>query len=302
MTRIRPSRIRKQLSARRREIESNLESALLENQEPVVVSQLADALKAAREAEQRFARPRLRMLSLGLFLAFVVLSLIGIVVSSRLPIATVHLDALSTALIVEAADRGALGSKRSSPLTSMDGFLVNSLVIERVSGDSTSEVVEHDGDGVARIEVHEDTRIGMWYEKPDCISMKVLKPRASGEDTGVIVTLAPHSGENANNANLNQHVLGTGSEMSFCAPKDIRPFLFGPTAALSLTREYEIDNLKTTASSIVAGMVEISGTSVSRRLTPNDRVNLDKLDRAWLVLHRDSGGISSVVVRQSHRR
>ena len=288
MSGIQRNRLRKHLSARRGQLERALETALLEKQEPLVVARLADALKAARTAEQRFTRPRLHAIMLGLFLAFFVVSLIGIAVFVKLPIATIHLDALATAVSVEAAERGSLGSGMSPSLRNMDSFPVKSLLIELPSGGSDFEVIEHDRAEIAGFEVHGNTRIRLWYEKPGCMSTKVFEPRTTGETTGIAIFLVFPFGGSSGYAPPEKHFLGAGSVMRFCAPRDVRPFLLGPVSALSLTHEYEQDNLASTTSSIVSGTVEIAGTSETRNLTANDRVILDELDRAWLVLYRDS--------------
>ena len=225
---------------------------------------------------------------LGLFLAFFVVSLIGIGVFVKLPIATIHLDALATAVSVEAAERGSLGSGMSPSLRNMDSFPVKSLLIELVSGGSDFKVIKYDRAEIAGFEVHGNTRIRLWYEKPGCMSTKVIEPRATRATTGIAIFLVFPSGGSPVDAPPEKHFLGVGSAMEFCAPKDVWPFLLGPVSALSLTHEYEQDNLARTTSSIVSGMVEITGTSGARNLTPNDRVILDKLDRSWLVLHRDS--------------
>lgn len=285
---IQRNRLRKQLSARRGQLERALETALLEEQEPLAVSRLADALKAARTAEQRFTRPRLHAIMLVLFLAFFVVSLIGIGIFVKLPIATIHLDVLATAVSVEAAERGSLGSGMSPSLRNIDSFPVKSLLIELASGGSDFEVIEHDRAEIAGFEVHGNARIRLWYEKPGCMSTKVFEPRATGEATGIAIFLVFPFGGSSVYPPPEKHFLGEGSVMTFCAPKDVRPFLLGPASALSLTHEYEHDNLARTTSSIVSGTVEIAGTSEARSLTPNDRVILDELDRAWLVLYRDS--------------
>gem|GEM_PF-6531908 len=260
----------------------------MEKQEPGVVCQFADALKAARAAEQRFARPRLQAVALGLFLAFFVLSLMGIGVFVKLPIATIHLEALATAVTVEAADRSSLGSRRSPPLKSMNSFHVKSLLIEIASDESEFEVIMRDHAEIVRFEVIRNTRIRLWYEDPGCMSMKVLKPRTDSNTTGVVATLVFDVGGDSADALVDEYILGEGSAMRFCGRKGIRPFLFGPTTALSLTHEYEEDNLGSTTSSMVEGVVEIAGSSEARILTSNDRVILDELDRAWILLHRDA--------------
>ena len=119
------------------------------------------------------------------------------------------------------------------------------------------------------------------------MSMKVLKPRTGGETTGVVVSLVVGVDGNPEDALVDEYILGEGSAMRFCGRKEVRPFLFGPATALSLTHEYEEESLESTISSIVEGVVEIAGSSEARNLTPNDRVILDELDRAWILLHRD---------------
>ena len=262
--------------------------ALLEEQEPQSVSRLADALEAARIAERRFTRPRLHAILLGLFLAFFVVCLIGIGAYFKLPLATVHLDVFATAVSVEAAEHGQLGAKFSPSLRSVDGFPVKSLLIELATGGDDFEVIEHLRAEIAGFEVDGNTRVRLWYEKPGCLSAKVLEPRATGVATGITVFLVFPFGGNSVYPQPEKHFLPQGSFITFCAQKVVRPFLFGPASALSLSHEFEQDTIERTTSSIVSGTVEIAGTSEVHNLTPNDRVILNELERAWFVLHLDS--------------
>ena len=279
--------VRVQLAARREQLERALETALLEKQEPLAVSRLADALEAATIAERRLTRTRRHQSLFLLFVAIFVVSLLGIGVFVKLPIAPVHLNALATAVRVEAAGRGFVGSDLAPPLSNMNEFPVTSLEIEIASTEGDYRFIEHGGANIADIAVYGNTRMQLWYAEPGCVSAKVLEPGTAQEDTGVSLLLVPSDDGTAVYDRPERYFLGVGSVMRFCGRKDLRPFLFGSVVALSLIHEYQRDNLSSSTSSIVSGAVELLGTTGTRSLTPNDRVILDDLVGGWLALHRD---------------
>ena len=274
------------LKTRRRQFERSLELAILENRPAFEIAHQAEALKAAKNTEKKYAQPRRRAIFLGLFSALAAASLVGAGFFFQISFATIQLEAHATAMTFEAAESGAYDALESPVMTSTAPFVVKRFSIESASAQNASDIIEHGRSQISSLELRRSTRIRLWYEGSNCTAMKVLEPHAVEGKTGIVVQVGVLPEPYSNAIAPGPLYVGKGGIFRLCGQSDLEPFLIGKIAKLSLTRTYKEENPRLEMSSIVTGRVTISETSEIRPLSPNDRLVLDDLRDAWLVIQR----------------
>ncbi len=284
----RTKRTLKKLRVRRRQLEQELENALLENLYPSNIAQYNGTLEAIKNIEKKYIQPKIRVILFLSFLVFTVTSLVGIAIYYKIPTATIQLEANVTEMTFNVAQSGALGALEEYPMYSIAPFEVNQFSIESTSTQNVAKNFKQGRLRIQQIEVHRGTRIRLWYEEQNCTALEILSPRVNENISGIVVHVGASATDHSNKIIPRQHYIGNGDILRFCAPPALGGFLIGETNALALTRIYHEENPRLEMSSIVSGTVAISGISETRKLSANDRLILNDLDQSWLVVRRDT--------------
>ena len=277
--------------ARRKELEENLESALVEHRPVDYIANMSLALQAAKAVERRYKRPNITALLMVGFSMVAAASIVGLGVSTAVPTALVELTASTTSLRFLSAHTGEFQSEEAFVMQSVRPFYVSQLdIIDPLSHDADNQMLK----GLARIEhmrVGSSTRLRLRQESTSCLVLQV-GGKAEGTDAGwLFLQLGVMDNAPPENAWPKKHHIGPGGTVRLCDISDREAFLYGMVEELAITRVYKEESPRLEMSSIIRGRASLTNTSRTWELSANDRVFIGKIKDGRLGVKRGDGAV-----------
>ena len=278
------------LTRHRKNLEEKLEQALVDNDRTTDIRSLIENIDALQKYERKLHAPLRQRVLLGCFIAFAIAPLIWSL-HTRSRDVSIDINVTATEMIFDISKQTPFGAPDSLAFENLQSLKAGKLFRDFPGPNLANGVEMYKDIEIVEVRVLPSTRIRMSLDGEECGFVEIIDSDIEPSGPRLSVTfIVGRPADNRVVPDVKRIEVGTGDVLYLCNLHESHmPIFMGSVSGMEFMRIYKEDDPPLLVSTIIDGRLKISETGKTFELSPNDRLILEHLSEAQIMIGWRSG-------------